>query len=140
MDSNLMYSVDVEGFEKQSISIKPAGLFLYPSPKLIINGEVQNRIRGPKNKHYLLTRDDGTNVFASFNNPLLGFDPVPKMIIDDKTYKVIEPLTWYQVVWSSLSILVLIMGGAIGGLFAGLAFTINIRFFIRTDQNYQSMY
>ena len=129
MDSKLMFSVDVDGFENQSIMIKPAGLFLFPGPKLIIDGEVQNRIRGPKKKHYLLIRDDGTNAFASLNNPLLGFDPVPQLVIEDETYKIIEPLTWYQVVWSSLSILVLIMGGAIGGFFAALAFTINIRLF-----------
>ncbi len=129
MDSKMMFSVDIDGFENQSISIKPAGLFLYPSPKLIIDGEVQLRIRGPKKKHYLLTRDDGTNVFASLNNQLLGFDPVPQLVIEDETYKIIEPLSWYQAVWSSLSILVLFMGGAIGGFFAALAFTINIRIF-----------
>ena len=129
MDSKLMYSVDVEGFEKQSIRIRPAGLFLYPIPKLFIDGVVQVRIKGPAGKHYLITKDDGTNVYVSFKNPLLGFDPVPQMMVEEKTYRVVDPLIWYQAVWSSLSILVLIMGGAIGGLFAALAFTINIRLF-----------
>ena len=94
MDSKLMYSVDLEGFDKQSIFIKPAGLFLYPSPKLIIDGVVQVIIKGPAGKHYLITKDDGTNVYVSFKNPLLGFDPVPQMMVEEKTYRVVDPLIW----------------------------------------------
>jgi hypothetical protein len=123
----MQYIVDIEGFENQTITIQSAGLLLTPGPKLFVDGNVPDK--GPKRRQYILKRDDGTETIAKLQNVLFGFDPVPQLVIDDKLYKVLETITWYQGVWSALSILVLFLGGAIGGLFAGLAFTLNIRIF-----------
>jgi len=59
-------------------------------------------------------------------NPL---DPVPQVVIDGQTFPVTEPLKWYQWLWSGLPFVLAIIGGALGGLFGGIACAINGRVF-----------
>ena len=123
----MLHPVSVKGFEDRQLAIKSAGLLLIPGPKLMIDGKFAPK--GSKSGQYLLHRNDGTEIVAQLRYLLLGFDPIPQLIIGDQIIKVVEPLKWYQWIWSALSFLLLFFGGAVGGLCGGIAFTVNIRIF-----------
>lgn len=123
----MLYPVDIEGFESRQLAIKAAGLFLTPGPKLMIDGQLAPK--GPQRGQYLLRRNDGTEVVAQLRSVLLGFDPVPQLIIEDQQISVVEPLRWYEWLWSGLPLLLLLLGGGLGALAGGVAFTVNIRVF-----------
>ncbi len=125
----MQYSVPVEGFTDDQIILETAGFF--SGPKLLLNGEPAQR--GEKRGQYVLPRDDGSEITLKLKN--VFFDPVPQIVTnEDQVIKVIEPLKWYQWVWSSLPILLVFMGGAIGAIFGLIAASISIRVF-RSQMN-----
>ena len=76
----------------------------------------------------LMRRDDGAEVLASWKPMALGFD-APQLLIEGKTIPLVRPLQWYKYTWCGLAIFLLFVGGAIGGLLGGLAFTLNVQVF-----------
>jgi hypothetical protein len=124
MVMTMQYPVQIQGFESQSIEVKAPGLF--SGPKLLVNG--QPAPKGPKRNQMALHRDDGAEAVAVWKPRLLGLD-VPQIAVDGETIQVVEPLPWYQWLWSALPVLLVFAGGAIGAFAGVLALFVNIKLF-----------
>ena len=119
----MQYPVQAEGFEGRKLILEIPGFF--SSAKLWIDGQLAPK--GPKKGLFLLRRLDGTEATAKFRNQFL--DPVPQLVIDNETIKVVEPLRWYQWIWAGLPVLLIFIGGALGAILGFLATSINTRIF-----------
>lgn len=116
------YSVNLEGFEGQSIVVEPPGLIT--NVQLLVNG--QPAPKGKKRGEMLLRRNDGKDVVASWK---YNFLDVPNLIVDGKTITVVPPLKWYEWAWNGLPILLVTFGGALGGLIGAIVFGFNLKIF-----------
>jgi hypothetical protein len=118
------YELKLQGFEGQRIEVRSPGIF--SGYKLLVNDEKVPK--GPKRGQLLLRRNDGIEIIASLKPKILGLD-VPQLLIDGKTYNLVEPLLWYELMWSGLPIFLVFTGGALGGALGALAFSVNARVF-----------
>lgn len=123
------YPLTLEGFEGQSLEVKPGGFF--SGPQLLVNG--QPAAKGPKRGQMVLRRTDGREVTATWRPALLGLD-VPRLEVDGKQLNVVAPLKWYEWVWGGLPILLVFLGGALGALAGFIAFGVNTQIF-RSSRN-----
>lgn len=123
----MKYTVNLEGFEGQRIEFQPAGFF--SASKLFIN-DIEAR-QGPKRGEMVLTRNDGREVIATWRNSFLD---IPKLAVENKVIDIVKPLAWYEWVWNGWPLVLLFMGGALGGLFGGLALALNLNIF-RSQQS-----
>ena len=78
-----------------------------------------------------LRANDGREVIAKWKPQLLD---VPQLDVGGQIIKVVEPLKWYQYIWSGLPILLVFVGGAIGAIIGIIAFGINSSLF-RSSNN-----
>ncbi|MEM2568206.1 MAG: hypothetical protein QXH20_07045 [Candidatus Bathyarchaeia archaeon] len=122
------YKVNIPGFEGQDIEVKTS---FWSGPKLLVNG--QPAPKGSKRGEMLLQSNDGTQVIAKWKPRFMGLD-VPQLIVDDKVINLVEPLKWYQWIWSGLPIVLVFVGGALGAIAGIIGFTINAKVF-RTEMN-----
>ena len=119
----MLQNVDVPGFEGRQVAVQPAGMF--SSSKLFLDG--QPAPAGRQRGQYLLRRNDGRDVVASFKG---GFpDPTPVLVVDGQTLRLAEPLAWYEWVWAGFPLLLILVGGAIGGGLGAGAMTLNAHIF-----------
>jgi len=125
----MQYQVKIDGFESQTIQVQAPGLF--SGAKLLVNG--QPAPKGPKRNQMALRRDDGAEVVAVWKPRMLGLD-VPQIAVDGKPIQVVEPLPWYQWLWSALPVLLVFAGGAIGAFAGVLALFVNLKVF-RSSMN-----
>jgi len=123
----MQYSVNAAGFEGHQLVVQVTGS-LVTVPKLMIDEQpAPERL---KRGQFLLRRNDGTEVVAEFRYTF--FDPIPRVIIDGKTIRIVEPLKWYQWVWAGLPILLTFIDfdNFLSGMsLGGLAAMINTRVF-----------
>lgn len=119
----MSYRPTIEGFEGQDIEVTTS---IWTGPKLLVNGEAARK--GSKRGQMLLKRNDGREVVVTWKQQLLGLD-APQLVVDGKSTKLVEPLKWYELVWSGLPILLLFVGGAIGGIAGVIGFTVNTKVF-----------
>ena len=117
------YRFQIPGFKQNILSARPGGLI--SSPKLLLNG--QEPPQAKKRNHFLVQRDDGSDVIAELKTGFL--DPVPKVVINDVTYSAVPPFKWYELLWIGLPLLLIIAGGALGGLWGGVAVWANAQIF-----------
>lgn len=122
------YKVNIPGFEGQDIEVKTS---FWSGPKLLVNGQPASK--GSKRGEMLLQSNDGTQVIAKWKPRFMGLD-VPQLIVDDKVINLVEPLKWYQWIWSGLPIVLVFVGGALGAIAGIIGFTINAKVF-RTEMN-----
>jgi hypothetical protein len=113
----------MEGFEGQNLAVNVS---FWTGPRLLINGEPAPK--GTKRGEMLLRRNDGTPVIARWKPQVLGLD-VPQLVADGKTVPLVEPLTWYQLLWGGWPVLLIFMGGFLGAVAGMTAFLINTRLF-----------
>ena len=125
----MRYHISPRGFEGHKIEVQSAGVF--SGYKLIIDGE--RAPKGPKRGQMTMRRNDGAEVLAVWKPKVLGFD-VPQLQVEGETIDLVQPLQWYEWLWGGLPILLLFVGGAIGGILGGVAFTLNAKVF-RTESN-----
>lgn len=118
-----MQTVHIPGSEGQQISVQISNGF--SAPRLFVNG--QPAPPGPKPGQYLLRRNDGTEMIAYFKGAFP--DPIPVLMVDETSHRLVEPLTWYQWIWAGVPLILIFLGGAIGGLLGGAATTINAYLF-----------
>ena len=116
--------ITLEGFEGQTIELQP-GTF-WKGPILLVNG--QPAPNGPKRGTMALRRNDGRDVIAKWK-PVFGGIDVPALIVDEKVIQLVEPLPWYQWVWSGLPIILIFVGGALGAIIGIVAAATNIKMF-----------
>jgi hypothetical protein len=122
------YPIKLQGFEGQTIEVQSSFI---AGPKLLVNGRPAPN--GKKRGQMLLQRDDGLQVVATWKPQVLGLD-IPQLTVDGQAVQVVEPLKWYQLLWSALPILLVFGGGAIGGAIGAVAAVINTRIF-RSDSD-----
>jgi hypothetical protein len=118
----MSYPISIPEFEGQKIEVVPSSM--WSGPKLLVNGVPASK--GPKRGEMVLRTNDGRELIATWKPQM--FD-VPQLKVGDQIYKAVEPLKWYQWVWSGLPIAMIFLGGAIGALIGFIAFTINTRIF-----------
>jgi hypothetical protein len=129
-EASMGYQVKLEGFESQTIEAELDGIF--SGPKLLVNG--RPALKGKKRGQMTLQRDDGREVIATWKPQSLGFD-LPQLVMDGQTVQLVEPLKWYQLLWSALPLLLIFFGGAIGGATGAIAAVINTRIFRYSNLN-----
>lgn len=117
------YIAKIEGLENQNVE---ARVSFWSAPKLLVNGEPAPK--GTKRGEVVLQRNDGKQVTASWKQQFLGLD-VPQLIVDGKAINLVEPLQWYQWVWSGWPVLLLFAGGALGAIAGMMAVAINTKIF-----------
>ena len=101
-------SIAQPGFEDQNIAIETAGFF--HGARLLQNGNPVARREG----RYALRSNAGDEVQVQLRSNLV--DPVPQVKFGSKTIALARPLAWYEYAWISLPILLILIGGALGGL------------------------
>ena len=116
------YQIHPEGFEGQRVEVQSPGFFA--GVKLLING--QPAPKGKKRGEMALRRDDGQVVIAKWKPSAMGLD-MPQLVIDGNTIPVVEPLKWYQLLWSVLPLVLIFGGGALGGITGAVAMVINLK-------------
>lgn len=120
----MQYPITVPGFDLRNIVVQLGGIM--STPKILIDGEPAPK--GPKTGQFLLRRNDGAEAIAQLRSRNF-LDPIPQIVVDGKTYSLAEPLKWYQWLWGGLPFALAIIGGALGGLFGGIALFVNGRVF-----------
>ena len=119
--------LDINGFEGQNIEVKPPSFF--SGAQLLVNGSPAEK--GPKRGQLRLQKNDGTDVIASWQPTMMGFD-LPKLVVDGEVIEISEPIKWYEMAWSAFPLLIIFVGGLIGGVIGFIGFTINAKVF-RSD-------
>jgi hypothetical protein len=119
------YTVKIEGFEGHHLAVTSDELI--SNPKLLIDG--QPAPNGQKRGEFILYKNNGAKVIAQFTSAALGFDPVPRLSIDGKAIQIMEPLDWFEWVWSGIPLILFLTSGLLGTLFGILAFAFNVRVF-----------
>ena len=113
--------VSVPGFEGRRIEIQPGGA--WGSSKLFVDGLPAPP--GPKKGKFALRRNDGAEIVAFFKG---GFpDPAPVLVVGEHTIRTADPLSTGQWIWAGFPLVLMILGGAIGGLLGGVATTVNVQ-------------
>src|SRR6266498_1394694 len=120
----MRYPVQLEGFEGQAIEVQSGTLFT--GPKLLVNGQPAPAARA--RRAMTLRSNDGREVVAAWKPQFLGLD-TPQLVVEGKTINLVEPLKWYQWLWSALPLVLVFLGGALGGVAGFVALAINIRIF-----------
>ncbi len=124
----MSYAVNMEGFEGQKLEVSTS---FWKAPKLLVDG--QPVAKGKKRGEMVLLRNDGTQITAKWKPQVMGLD-VPQLEADGKTIKLVEPLTWYQLLWGGWTVLLLFLGGALGAIAGIIGFLINTKIF-RAEMN-----
>lgn len=123
------YPVQIEGCEGQVLQVQPSAFGR--DPKLFVNGRPAPS--GPGRRQMLLHRNDGKTMLATWKPRFLGLD-VPQLVVDGRLINVIDPLKWYEWMWSGLPILLIFYGGMLGAIFGFFGFAMNMKIF-RSDLN-----
>ncbi len=119
----MSYPLFVAGFENHDLDVQPSGFVR--GPRLLLNGNPAPR--GNRRYQYVLTQPGGSKTVVQLKPSML--DPVPKVFVDGEQIEVVEPLSVFQLIWSGLPLVMLLIGGAIGGLIGGGAYWTNVLVF-----------
>jgi hypothetical protein len=115
--------VNIEGFEGQKIEVEVSYL---TGAQLLVKGE--KTPRGKNRGEMLLKRNDGRQVVAVWKPQALGFD-VPLLVVEGREIRLVEPLKWYQWVWSGLAVVLVSFGGMLGAIIGLIALSFNAGLF-----------
>ncbi len=110
----MIYPVEVEGCEGQKIEVQYRFLI---GARLLVDGQP-----APKGKMWgtwVLQRNDGRDVLAAWKPQRLGLD-VPQLVVAGKVINVVRPLRIYELVWSGLPMILILMPDFLTGMVAGL--------------------
>jgi hypothetical protein len=118
------YPIRIEGCEGQNIEVQLSTMFA--GPKLFVNGQPASK--GPGRSQMILRRNDGNEIIATWKPMFLGLD-VPQLSVNGIIIEVVEPLKWYEWVWSGIPILLIFSGGLIGGVIGFFSFTLSTKIF-----------
>jgi hypothetical protein len=119
-----------DGFEKRDLTIRTS---FWRQPKLFIDGTVVKR----KKRVFTVRNNSGEEVKIEMKlNP---FDPIPRLKVNGTAFQIFPPLKWHEYAWVSLPVALIIIGGAIGGMFAVAGAHANFRVF-RSSQSVARKY
>ncbi len=120
----MRYDLAIPGFETRPVSIETAGFF--SGPKVLVGGEPAPT--GPLPGQFRLAKPDGTEAIATLKSTFF-LDPIPQFSVGGQTYRLAEPLKWYEWAWCALPIALVFVGGALGAGLGMLAMFVNSRLF-----------
>jgi hypothetical protein len=122
--------------EKQRVVVKTAGfLTITGKPKVFLNGDpVKGKTKWRGKFLYTVTDDTGAEVEISIR--VVFFDPFPRVTVGEDRIQLAPPLVWLEYVWIALPLLLVVAGGAVGGLIGAIAAYINGRIFRLAQGNF----
>lgn len=115
----MKYPVTIPGMEGHKVEISTS---FWTGNRLLVDDV--KAPRGNRRNEMLLTKSDGSTATATWKPQIIGLD-VPQLSVDGQMIKAVEPLTWYQVLWSILPVSLVFVGGALGALCGILGFYFN---------------
>ena len=121
----MRYLVNLPELPGRRIEVEPG---IFSTARLLVDG--QPAPKGPKRGQFSLRGADGRDTPVVLKTSFL--DPVPQVLCAGRTIRLVEPLTWYQWIWTGIPILLIFRGGALGGALGGAATVFNIRI-LRSD-------
>jgi hypothetical protein len=113
------FSINPTGFENRDMRIR---LSYFAGPRLYIDGKKLKPTKKKflsRNREYKATSNFGKQVKLQLKHRILDF--VPKLIIEEKEFRFVKPLTVWEYFWISIPMILLFTGGALGALIAGAA-------------------
>lgn len=124
------FSVEEESFRGRNLKVVLRGLL--GTAELWVDGaklKLEKKFMAGKSRSSCTIKDNtGNDVLVQLIKPT--FDPVPQVIIKDKTIILAPPLKWYEYAWmAGPMIIMLFMGGVLPVVFAFTGFFINAGIF-----------
>ncbi|CCE25778.1 hypothetical protein [Methylotuvimicrobium alcaliphilum] len=127
----MQIEIQHSAFKAQRLSVEVAGAF--HGPRLFLNGTMVKK----QKRRYTVTTDAGTEITVQLKYNYL--DPIPKVKIGEEVVNIASPLKWYEYTWIGIPFILIVTGGAIGGLCGGVAANASGRLF-RSDRSSPSKY
>ncbi len=117
------YAILIPGFEDHQILLKSAS---FSRAKLIVDGKVVKKDKG--SRVIPITSVEGLIAKIEMRPSIL--DPLPQVWVDGEKLNIAPPIKWYQWVWISVPLIVLIvLGTFVGAIFGIPAMLLNIQVF-----------
>jgi hypothetical protein len=116
----MRYQMNLAGVSGRKIEVEST---IFGGSKLLVDG--QPAPKGSKRSQFIVSGTDGRDSVVEFKTVLP--DPVPQVLWAGQTIRLEEPLSWYQWLWVCIPLVLMLVGGAIGGLVGAVAMTMNIR-------------
>ena len=123
----MRYQVNIPELPGRRIEVELPGIF--SSAMLLVDG--QPAPKGAKRGQFSVRGTDGRESLITLKSSI---DPVPQVIFANRTIRLVEPLAWYQWIWTGIPLVLVFLGGALGGALGAVAMTFNIRI-LRSDQS-----
>lgn len=109
-------------FQNKKLSVTTRSLT--KNSLLYLDGMQQKRIAGFKNRNKYALHDDNDNPVVVEVKPSI-IDTIPTVILDGEKIQLVPAIVWYQYIFILLPVLLILFGGAIGGVFGFVGATIN---------------
>jgi len=122
------YPVNIPELPGRRIEVELPGVF--SSATVLVDG--QPATKALKRGQFFVRATDGRESLLALKTSFL--DPVPQVLWAGRTIQLVEPLAWYQWLWTGIPLVLALLGGAIGGALGGVAMVFNIRI-LRSDRS-----
>lgn len=124
----MRYPVNIPELPGRRIEVEHPGVF--SSATVLVDG--QPATKALKRGQFFVRATDGRESLLALKTSFL--DPVPQVLWAGRTIQLVEPLAWYQWLWTGIPLVLALLGGAIGGALGGVAMVFNIRI-LRSDRS-----
>ena len=124
----MRYPVNIPELPGRRIEVELPGVF--SSATVLVDG--QPATKALKRGQFFVRATDGRESLLALKTSFL--DPVPQVLWAGRTIQLVEPLAWYQWLWTGIPLVLALLGGAIGGALGGVAMVFNIRI-LRSDRS-----
>lgn len=115
--SELDFPISIKGFENRRLMVRTT---FWRGPKLYLDGKLvksQNRNLFKRIRLYRIHDNYGKEVEIKIH--FRALDPIPQIYINDISFELAKPLTWYEYIWIGFPLILVFFGGAFGGLIGG---------------------
>ncbi len=108
-------------FQKKKLTVIKSSIL--KAPVLKLNGETQ---KVKSKKTYIIEGDDGLPVMVKLSHFI---DPIPTIKINEEKVRLAPQMTWYEWMFLSIPLLLILTGGMLGGILGGVGTIINAHIF-----------
>ena len=105
--------IPAAGFEGRNLSLRPAGL--WKGAAILCDGQPAPR----KGRTFTLNNNAGAPVTMKFTGNFL--DPIPRIDAGGQVIQLAPPFAWWEYVLIAMPMVLLIIGGAVGGVCGAVA-------------------
>ena len=106
----MRYPVNIPELPGCRIEVELPGVF--SSATVLVDG--QPATKALKRGQFFVRATDGRESLLALKTSFL--DPVPQVLWAGRTIQLVEPLAWYQWLWTGIPLVLALLGGAIGVL------------------------